>query len=348
VAAGKTITIAGGGLAGLALGIGLRRQQVPVVIWEAGNYPRHRVCGEFISGRGPAVLAELGLRQPCLDAGAIEAHTVLFVRGQHRSPVRRLDSPALCLSRHVLDALLAKIFQNLGGELRLNSRFPPAGPQPGVVEAAGRPRQPADAGPRWFGVKAHVTGAPTVPLAADLEVHLSAAGYVGVNRIGGGEVNVCGLLQARPGRRTGSKLDWLRGEAGSLLQARLRTAAFDPASFCSVAGLPLARRRAVNPAVCRVGDAWAMTPPVTGNGMSMAFEGAALAAGPLAAYSAGRLDWTAARQAIARRCDTAFARRLAWAGWLQWLMVSPLFRGPAGSILLRSEPLWRLLFTRTR
>ena len=41
-------------------------------------------------------------------------------------------------------------------------------------------------------------------------------------------------------------------------------------------------------------------------------------------------------------------RRLAWAGWLQWLMVSPLFRGPAGSILLRSEPLWRLLFTRTR
>ncbi|HZI32692.1 MAG TPA: NAD(P)-binding protein, partial [Candidatus Binatia bacterium] len=48
----KSITIVGGGLAGLTLGIGLRRRDVPVTILEAGEYPRHRVCGEFISGRG--------------------------------------------------------------------------------------------------------------------------------------------------------------------------------------------------------------------------------------------------------------------------------------------------------
>jgi len=48
----KPITIVGGGLAGLTLGIGLRQRGVPVTIWEAGKYPRHRVCGEFISGNG--------------------------------------------------------------------------------------------------------------------------------------------------------------------------------------------------------------------------------------------------------------------------------------------------------
>ena len=44
------LTIAGGGLAGLSLAIALRRHGVDVTVYEAGNYPRHRVCGEFISG----------------------------------------------------------------------------------------------------------------------------------------------------------------------------------------------------------------------------------------------------------------------------------------------------------
>ena len=52
----KPITIVGGGLAGLTLGIGLRQRGVPVKILEAGSYPRQRVCGEFISGNGQAVL----------------------------------------------------------------------------------------------------------------------------------------------------------------------------------------------------------------------------------------------------------------------------------------------------
>ena len=48
----KSIAIVGGGLAGLTLGIGLRQRGVPAALWEAGRYPRHRVCGEFICGRG--------------------------------------------------------------------------------------------------------------------------------------------------------------------------------------------------------------------------------------------------------------------------------------------------------
>jgi len=46
----KSITIVGGGLAGLTLGIGLRQRGVPAALWEAGHYPRHRVCGVFICG----------------------------------------------------------------------------------------------------------------------------------------------------------------------------------------------------------------------------------------------------------------------------------------------------------
>ncbi len=91
-----------------------------------------------------------------------------------------------------------------------------------------------------------------------------------------------------------------------------------------------------------------MIPPVTGNGMSMAFEAAELAIAPLADYSRGESSWIEARQRVADACDRAFARRLFWARWLQWMMFTPLLRGRLGSAGLRSELLWRTLFTRTR
>jgi flavin-dependent dehydrogenase len=91
-----------------------------------------------------------------------------------------------------------------------------------------------------------------------------------------------------------------------------------------------------------------MTPPVTGNGMSMAFESAELAIEPLVSYSHGKLDWTNTQQTVARACDRAFARRLAWARWLQWMMFSPIFNGPLAALVLRSNWLWKTMFTNTR
>jgi 2-polyprenyl-6-methoxyphenol hydroxylase-like FAD-dependent oxidoreductase len=345
----KPITIIGGGLAGLALGIGLRQRGVPVTIWEAGSYPRHRVCGEFISGQGRAVLERLGLLERCVAAGAVEARTVLFICGRNRSPVRRLETPALCLSRQVLDALLAEVFQESGGDLRMNARQQGVAAGEGWVRASGRRLQTAAGWPRWFGVKAHVAAGDAVGLAADLEMHLGRDGYVGLNRIGGGEVNVCGLFRVREGgRRVEAKEAWLRGETGSPLRERLGGAAFAPGSFCAVAGLELRPQRAAAREECCIGDALTMTPPITGNGMSMAFESAALAAAALAEYSGGGLAWAAARARVARECDAAFGRRLAWARRLQGVMVWRGLRGWPGAALLRWDWLWRLMLTRTR
>jgi 2-polyprenyl-6-methoxyphenol hydroxylase-like FAD-dependent oxidoreductase len=345
----KPITIVGGGLAGLTLGIGLRQRGVPVTIWEAGRYPRHRVCGEFICGNGPAVLERLGLLPRFEQAGALRARTAMFVAGSNRSPVRQLPAPALCLSRYLMDALLAKAFQKLEGRFQENRRWSSDEYGEGVVRATGRRAQPTEGGWRWFGIKAHVPSSNPLDLAADLEMHLSSAGYVGVNRINGGEVNVCGLFRARRGDpRQGSRLEWLRGEAGSLLHERLDAAQFDERSECSVAGLSLRPQQATTKKECCVGDALTMTPPITGNGMSMAFESAEMAVEPLAAYSRGELNWTQARERIALACDDAFTRRLAWARLLQRMMFSPLLRGGLGSILLRSECLWRFMFAKTR
>jgi 2-polyprenyl-6-methoxyphenol hydroxylase-like FAD-dependent oxidoreductase len=385
VSAFKPITIVGGGLAGLTLGIGLRRQDVPVTIWEAGAYPRHRVCGEFISGRGQEALERMGFADHFRNAGAVPARSAMFVLGSARTPVRQLTTPALCISRHKLDALLAAEFQKTGGELKTNSRWssnrqndePRDGRKPksfssssssssslrfddededddevrgeGIVWAAGRRAHSPDKSARWFGLKGHVSGPHKVGLEADLEMHISPGGYVGMNRTSNEEVNVCGLFRVtETDRRPESKLDRLRGTKNSLLHERLNGAQFDPASFCSVAGLQLKPLRAASHDECCIGDRLTMTPPVTGNGMSMAFESAEIAVEPLVAYSRGRLDWTGARRQIAQRCDAAFQRRLAWARLLQWMMVSPVFQGPVGSGLLKSDWLWEFFFARTR
>src|SRR5436189_2448028 len=99
----KPITIVGGGLAGLTLGIGLRQRGIPVTIWEASHYPRHRVCGEFVSGRGQQVLARLGLLEMFVRAGAISSSTTQFFLNGWSSPVRAIEPPALCLSRFTMD-----------------------------------------------------------------------------------------------------------------------------------------------------------------------------------------------------------------------------------------------------
>src|SRR5262245_48907826 len=55
----RPITIVGGGIAGLTLGIFLRREGVPVRLWDAAGYPRHRVCGEFINGSGAELISRM-------------------------------------------------------------------------------------------------------------------------------------------------------------------------------------------------------------------------------------------------------------------------------------------------
>jgi 2-polyprenyl-6-methoxyphenol hydroxylase-like FAD-dependent oxidoreductase len=347
MAAAKSITIIGGGLAGLALGIGLRRQSIPVTVYEAGAYPRHRVCGEFISGLGRQCLTRLGLDDLLDNAGAVAARTVAFFSNQRATPALPLPFPALCVSRWQLDARLAEHFDRCGGILLAGRRFDPGGLSEGMVRANGRRLSSEARGPHWFGLKVH---ARKVSLQADLEMHFLPWGYVGLCRVNQGEVNVCGLFRRRrddPSPPVEAR-QWLGGPAGSRLQQRLAAAEFDEQSFCSVAGFswrPI--RAAARPDVC-IGDAITMIPPVTGNGMSMAFESAELAVEPLAAWSRGNRTWPEVQREISRLCDERFARRLTWAHWLQKLILTVPLQNFLVGLAARHEGCWRMAFDRTR
>ena len=299
----KPIEIIGGGLAGLSLGLALRREGVPVTLHEAGTYPRHRVCGEFITGLSATTIARLQLG-PFL-ADALPHREVAWFSAGRPPSIQQLPAPAHGLSRHTLDARLAAAFTAAGGDLRVLSRVTDPATPPGRVFANGR-RQGRSP---WIGLKIHVLN---LALERDLELHLGDQAYVGLTRVEDGRVNLCGLFRRRRLAAPGAELiiQYLAAAGLPALATRLRSAQVDVASFSAVAALSCDARV---PASARVqlGDACAMIPPFTGNGMAMAFQGAETALGPLLAYARGLADWPATGRLIRTRLRNRYRLRLA-------------------------------------
>lgn len=354
------ITIVGGGLAGLTLGIALRQRNISVRIQEALRYPRHRVCGEFICGRGLESLQRLGLLHLLQEAGGRPAQSFALFMGATAlppcdipsyRPVAADSSPiakALCVSRWTLDATLAAEFERLGGIIQYERGTVKDTPE-GTIDATGRKmpqRRPPKAPPgtekwRWTGIKAH---ARNVTLSADLELHLLQDGYVGLCRLAKDEVNVCALFRHRSALPDLAK-NWQKKLTGSpSLKERLEEAHWVEDSFCAVAGLDF--RPAYTPS--RIGDALGMLPPFTGNGMSAAFESAELASGPLAAYASGAQSWEEACHSIMLASRARFERRHFWGRLIQPIFFHPATRGPLFSLIKRFPLLTTKMFQLTR
>jgi len=309
-----TVTIAGGGLAGLSLAAGLRLRGIAATVHEAGSYPRHRVCGEFISGVEKATLEELGIADALADALALRS--VAWFREGRMIHEDVLPEPAMGISRFRLDERLKSRVVELGGVVVERSRQART-KLDGLVWAAGRvPRRGS-----WIGLKAHFHG---LTMAADLEMHLGGAGYAGLARVEEGRVNVCGLFRVDRSLagQGGDLLDaYLRAGGNRVLADRLRAAVVDAESFCAVAGFELGRQQA-GQGLCAIGDAESMIPPFTGNGMSMAFQAAELALDPLERWSRDGVPWEKCAAEIREGLRRRFRLRLAAAQALHPLLLN--------------------------
>ena len=326
----REITIAGGGLAGLALACALRRYEVPVMVLEAGNYPRHRVCGEFISGVSEETLAALGILP--LFADALHHRSLAWFENGRLLHRDHFKDAALGISRYLLDERLRKLLELMGGVVQTGVRARPD-PRDGFVWTAGRrPRKG-----QWLGLKAHVR---ILEKSADLEMHAGENGYAGLAGVEDGWTNVCGLFRIDY-QLQASGADFLPAylEAGGnhKLAATLRACDWRKGSFSAVAGFELGRQIPV-PGLLMLGDAESMIPPFTGNGMSMAFQAAECAIQPLLAWSQGRQSWQDAANTVRAAVIRRFRRRLAVAGTLH-----PVLLGSGGRSLLQSLASARLL-----
>ena len=301
------INIAGGGLTGLALGIALKQQgAAQVVIHEAGTYPRHRVCGEFICGVEKGTLTRLGIAD--LLSEALQPKTLAWYADNEEVRQDLIPTEAYSISRYALDQKLVDRFCSLGGHLKTGVRIRPEN-RAQWIDCTGR--QPKSTSP-WLGLKCHLR---SIDLKADLEMHVAAEGYIGINQVESGHFNVCGLFKKQGNRCLNRKepllMQYARRVFGTELAARLASSPIIKGSECAVSALDYSNPTTpgTDGSIC-LGDANGLIPPFTGNGMSIAFESADLALDPLLMFANRKTTWTQAANKIATLQHSRLSKRV--------------------------------------
>lgn len=111
--------VIGAGPAGSTAALLLARSAMKVAIAEKCAFPRHKVCGEYISATTWPVLDELGVNDSQSAAGPAITQVGLFA-GDHveHAPMPLLEGrPGRAVRRRVLDPLLASLAAGEGAEL---------------------------------------------------------------------------------------------------------------------------------------------------------------------------------------------------------------------------------------
>ncbi|MGI6455555.1 MAG: NAD(P)/FAD-dependent oxidoreductase [bacterium] len=108
------ITIIGGGPAGSAAAILLARQGYDVVLLEKDRFPRHKLCGEFLSLEAQGLLTELAALESIRARGSAGIHQARFTAASGREIHFALPGECLGISRYRFDEILFRRAQEEG------------------------------------------------------------------------------------------------------------------------------------------------------------------------------------------------------------------------------------------
>ena len=362
------ILILGGGLAGLTAAIHLSKLGHSITVIEKNNYPKHKVCGEYISNEVIDYFKWLDLNAVFEKSHPINQFR-LEVDSANYSEVE-LPLGGFGISRYLLDDLLYQkakeqgcafihesvadvIFKDelftitLSSGLQIESQI--------AVGSFGK-RSTLDINlqrnfikkkSHWMAVKVHYSGNFSDNLVGLYPFH---GGYCGVSKVENNVLNICYIVQTIVFKKFKNIPDFTANilyENSGLKNILLHSnSLFD--NPLTISQISFDNKKAVENHVLMIGDAAGLIHPLCGNGMAMAIHSAKIASELIhkslneEVFSREKLEAD-----YIKKWSETFKNRLQMGRNLSALLLNPFLTKIAMKIVTRFPILFKFIIRKT-
>lgn len=362
------LIVIGAGPAGCSSAIEAARSGASVLLLERGRFPRHKVCGEFVSAESLHLLEHLLAREyrSLIGNAPLIAKARIFSDGAEIPA--EISPAAASIARHDLDFALWKSALQAGVDARdqctvqsverVPQGFKVSTPTKvfegnSLVNATGRwsfltsaTIRERSAKHRWVGVKAHFREHDA---ARSVDLYFFRGGYCGVQPVtfpangSGSIVNACAMVRAD----LATNLSQVFAAHPAL---RERSAGWEPVmAQVSTSPLVFHQPEPVQDGMLQVGDSATFVDPFIGDGISLALRSGSLAAHCLVPFLRNERSLQQASADYARLYRRELAPVFRASSNLRNFMKLPGFvRRPVMSLLERTPTITRSLVRMTR
>ena len=301
--------IIGGGLAGLVSALHLSIKGQKVLLIEKNTYPKHKVCGEYISHEVLPYLRSLNFDPFVLGAKDIKKLTLSTSKSRSVSTILPLGG--FSISRYCIDEALKNKAEEHGAlvlqasvlDLKFEHDYftvkasnKEVYKAPILIGAYGK-RSTMDVKLNrafikktspFLGVKAHYKG--EFPEDA-VGLHNFEGGYCGVSKVENDHINICYLADYKTFKKHKSITEFQENVLykNKFLKEVLSNSTLVFDKPLTISQVSFSSKSPIEDHMLMCGDAAGMIHPLAGNGMGMAIRSAQMASNLILDYSCGKL-----------------------------------------------------------